>query len=212
MIIADYLHRAGYSPRGIVHVGAHWGQEMDAYCSLNPQRLVWIEAESIHAQRLRERVAAHSHAGIQTVIQALIADVDGRKMAFHRFSNDGESSSVFRGTDVLSGRWPNVRETGETITLTTSRLDTALQQAGVTESEIDVLVLDVQGAEIMALEGAGKFLNSVSYVEAEVSQEAIYEGGPLVDAVVEKMAEAGFRPMTEIPWHGDVVFAREKIR
>lgn len=208
MIIAGYLQKIGFKPRGLVHVGGHCGQEMQAYFDLGVDNLIWVEADPSTAARLRQIVASSSLASRQRVIEALITDRDGDIRNLHRFSNDGESSSIFRATDILHARWPGIVETGETVEIRTSRLDTALMAAGFGPGDIDVIVLDVQGAEILALDGCGAFLESASYVEAEVSLESIYAGGPLADDVVARLARAGFKPVTEIPWHGDVVFSR----
>ncbi len=44
MIIVHHLRNVGYRPKGIVHVGAHFGQEREGYKSLNPELIVWVEA------------------------------------------------------------------------------------------------------------------------------------------------------------------------
>lgn len=208
MIIAEHLKRHGCSVSGLVHVGAHLGQEMQNYLDLGLERIVWIEADPDLARELGDRVAASTAPERQTVINSLIADADDCEHDFYKFSNNGESSSLFRSTPVLQERWPTVHETGDILHLRSQRLDTALQNAGVSPSQIDVLVLDVQGAEVLALKGAGGFLDAARFVEVEVSQAQIYAGAPLIDEVSAALRAAGFTAMTDAPWHGDMVFAR----
>jgi FkbM family methyltransferase len=202
MIIAGLLKDRRYRPRGIVHVGAHLAQEMDDYLALEPELIVWIEGDPDTAAKLRERVDER-----QVVIAALIADEDGRSLPFHRFSNEGMSSSVFRATHELTDHWPEVRETGEVLELETSRLDTVLTPLGPPDA-FDVLVFDIQGAELLAMRGAGAYLDAARFVESEVSIAEIYDGGPLVGEVEAFLLRRGFKRITDIPWHGDVVFER----
>ncbi len=206
--VAKLMAEAGYRPRGIVHVGAHAGQEMPHYLALEPALIVWVEADPALLPRLRGAVEAAASPISQLVVNALIADTDGQARAFHRFSNHGQSSSLFRATRALQDRWPDVSETGEVLQLVSARLDTVLRAQGVAPADVDVLVLDMQGAELMALAGAGDYLGGAEFVEVEASQEEIYQGAPLADAIEAAMADAGFERLTRIRWHGAVVFRR----
>jgi FkbM family methyltransferase len=207
MIIADHLKRIRHRPRGIIHVGAHLGEERDAYLALRPERIVWVEADPVLAKQLADSIAAQPSDVPQIVVEALVTDVDDDVRPFYLFSNERLSSSVFHSTQIKRDHWPSVRETGESLTLRTSRLDTALAAAGVEPESIDVIVFDVQGAELLALRGAGRFLDHAHFIEVEVSQEEIYEGAPLVGEVKSFLDAHGFAQVTSTtPWHGDIVF------
>lgn len=209
MIVSHYLNKIGYRPRGIVHVGAHLADEMEHYIECEPNLIVWIEAFPKYANYIRGLIQnSNFDKTSQKVIEALVADSDGDKRDFFVFSNEGASSSIFRSTALLRETWPGVKETGEKLSLTTSRLDTALMANGVNAKDIDVLVFDIQGAEALAIKGAGVYLDSAMFVETEVSRASIYEGAPLVDEVISLMEARSFYPCTPIPWHGDVVFSR----
>jgi FkbM family methyltransferase len=203
------MSSAGYRPRGIVHVGAHVAEEMEHYLELGPALIVWVEADPAQVVRLETAIRRRESPIRQIAIEALVTDVDGQELDFHRFSNKGQSSSLFRATQTLHERWPDVRETGEVLRLTSSRLDTALRKASVGPDEIDVLALDIQGAELMALAGAGDYLSHAEFIETEVSQEEIYDGAPHAGAVEAVLADRGFRPVTKLPWHGAAVFRRQ---
>jgi FkbM family methyltransferase len=209
MIIDNYLMRRSYRPTGIVHVGAHRAEELEAYLSLRPDLVVWIEADPDLVGATKARVTSTEDKPKQLVIQALIADEDDRRMEFNRFSNDGGSSSLFRSNETLRARFPGVRETGEVLSLRSRRLDTTLREAGIAPSDIDVLVLDIQGAELMALRGAGEYLKAASFVESEVSTQEIYRDAPLGREIDAFLASQGLRRITHLPVHGDAVYARQ---
>ena len=58
--------------------------------------------------------------------------------------------------------------------------------------EPTVLKLDVQGAELKVMHGAGEMLKKVDYILCEISFVTLYEGQPLVNEVINFMSEKGF--------------------
>ena len=209
MRVAGCMTEWGVRPRGIVHVGAHAAQEMDEYLALQPDLIVWIEADPATFEGLRSIVEAAPVTRVrQIALNALVADRDGVRHDFHRFSNAGASSSVFTATPLLNETWPEVAATGEVVQLESRRLDGLLTGVGLRPEDVDVLVFDIQGAELLALRGAGPFLNAARIVEVEVSQESIYEGAPLAGEVDAFLTTIGFDRATDLPWHGDAVYRR----
>jgi FkbM family methyltransferase len=57
---------------------------------------------------------------------------------------------------------------------------------------IDYMHIDVQGAELMVLQGAGAFINSIKAIWLEVSKIHLYKGQPLVDEVKKFMVANNF--------------------
>ena len=75
--------------------------------------------------------------------------------------------------------------------------------------------LDIQGAELQALMGMGKLLDSVQWIYMETNREELYEGIPLVGEIEEWLAAQGFvralSVWTEYEW-GDSLFVRASRR
>ena len=106
--------------------------------------------------------------------------------------------------------WPGHQEVA-TVELPTHRLSSLLKQAGVTPESVTLLVLDVQGAELTALKGAGEYLDHVACLEVEISSVEIYEGAPLFAALDTWLEERGIRCVSDQPraaWHGDALYVR----
>jgi hypothetical protein len=61
-----------------------------------------------------------------------------------------------------------------------STLPSALSAAGVDLSKYDALILDTQGSELMALEGAKPILDGFRYIQVEAADFESYRGGALV--------------------------------
>jgi FkbM family methyltransferase len=78
----------------------------------------------------------------------------------------------------------------EKIKVKTSQLDTFCQNNGI--DKIDLLYLDVQGAELKVLKGAGEFLNKIGMIWLEVEAIELYKGQPLKDDVESFMYKNNF--------------------
>ncbi len=209
MIIVDYLRQAGHKPRGIVHVGASLGHEMEAYIQLGPEVIAWVEADQGRFDVLQANAsrAALPGAPRQICIKALVGDSDDATIEFRAFNN-GDSSSIFPATDLLRSIWPGLDETGEVLSMQTHRMDTLLSKAGMQPADADVLVIDVQGAELMVLRGAGEYLKAARFLEVELSTIQVYKGAPLAHELDAYLTDAGFTRETPIHAHGDTIYRR----
>ncbi len=196
----------------LVHVGAHLAQERHGYEALGYRRLLWIEASSeVHA-RLSQGLSTHLEqlraTGIADIehlsICALLTDRDGDEVVLREFSNDGLSNSIFGGTDAMRARWPEVHEAGLHQPMLSRTLDGLL--AEIDFAPVDVLVVDVQGAELLVLRGASATLAQAKALVCEVSTLPLYEGGVLFPELREHLAGYGFLPMSLPPRHGDMLF------
>ena len=179
----DYLAHC----RGIIHIGANEGQERDKYAA-HGLPVVWIEPIPDVCERLIANIAAHPD---QRAIQALITDKDGKVSTLHVSSNHGASSSIL---DLHLHReiWPEVTFTRD-VRLKSSTLPSALQAAGVDPAGYDAIVLDIQGAELLALKGAAPLLQGIHYVQTEAADFEAYKGGATVAEIAAFMGPHGFR-------------------
>lgn len=216
MIIDRFLNERfpDDQPRGIVHVGAHFGQEFGRYERLAPEFVVWIEADPLTYAKLLDTVReAGERSNVRHVfVNALISATANEPRVLHRFSNRGGSNSIFQATKRFSEAWPHVSQTGDSIDLVGFPLSDVLAENGIDARAVDILILDVQGAELECLRGARQILDSLKYIECEVSQEEVYDGGALYHEIIDYLDEAGFDLATDVPWHGDVVFQRRSPR
>lgn len=195
----------------IVHVGAHRGQEAAEYQKWGAARVIWIEADPETARGLRQHLATLPRqpqgrlqrllgfpATEHRVIEALIGDEDGKLTDFHVFSNDGESSSIFRKSAEADTRHAAIVETGTVRQLAMRSLDRLLPENGIALDSVDILVLDVQGAELLCLRGATDLLSRITMLESEVATTAWYEGGVLLPELDAWLAGKGFRRRTRV--------------
>ncbi len=212
-VLQKFLDMVGASPpRGIVHVGAHHGQEIDEYQVYAPEVLVWIEANPPAYAALQGFLKTwHLPGTSQWCINALISDVDGEMHDFHIAVNTGQASSMFPSTDLQWQRYPKGRSTGEVIRLKTHTLKTVLSDLSLSPSQIDYLVLDTQGAEMKCFGGLGDYMDNLRYITSEVSTTELYAGGAQMHEIDAFLEPRGFVRVTSDPvqfQHGDMLYIR----
>jgi FkbM family methyltransferase len=192
---------------GLIHVGANRADEYPTYHRQTHGPLLYIEALPELAERARRQLDPKRPHYLR---EALVSDVAGEKVAFHVASNDGGSSSMFEpGRHAEVFPWITFDSTLE---LVTERLDDIVAERPEAPA-YNVLVLDVQGAELKVLKGAPKLLENVDAVFTEVSSEPLYDGGCTFLEVTNLLAKAGFvfrtAEMNADSW-GDAFYSRPR--
>lgn len=79
--------------------------------------------------------------------------------------------------------------------------------------KIDLLHMDVQGAELMVLKGASDFLSNIRMIWMEVAYVELYKDQPLRDEVANYMRDQGFILLTEQNrvLNGDHLYVNKKM-
>jgi len=213
------------APRTVVHVGGHLLEELVEYVKAGFEKYIFIEADPDLVYRCKTALdnakylapAIFDYISIEdlrerlVIVNALIGDQDGDSYLFYHFSNDGGSSSIYKSTSLCRQR-DGVSETGRVLELKSQRLDSLLHELGVEESEVTAIVIDIQGAELKCLMGAGKYLKNVQFVECEVSTKPVYQGAPLFEHLDVFMKNSQFGRLTiDVPEHGDCCYVNKRF-
>jgi FkbM family methyltransferase len=180
-------------PKGVLHIGAHTGQEAPHYRAIGCERMIFIEALAHIFAQLEINLQKYPQA---TAIKACISDTDGEEVVFKITSNEGQSSS-FLELGVHKIEHPDVTVVAEEV-LTTTRIDTLFDDVPL---ECDLLNIDLQGAELLALRGMGNLLEDFKWVYIEVNKKHVYVGCPLIEEIDEYLKQFGFHRV-ETWWAG----------
>ena len=160
----QWLRSKNIPVNGIVHLGANRCQENDEYLQYVTQnKILWVEALPHIVEYMRK-----TNPEIN-IIQVVLTDVDNQIVPFHVSSNDGLSSSIF-DFHLHKISHPNI-EMSATLQLKTSRFDTLVKNQNISAN---VLVLDLQGAELHCLRGMGELLKQFDVVCSEVNTGETY--------------------------------------
>lgn len=79
------------------------------------------------------------------------------------------------------------------------------------QDKIDLVAMDLQGAELEALKGMGDLLSTTKYIITEGQYKEIYHGTPLISDIENYLADHGFKLLHSIPtndWFGDFLFCK----
>ena len=186
----------------VVHVGAHLAEEAKEY-EYHGCQVLWIEADPTLVEVIQQQGVPQN----QLVVQGLLTDSIGETRTLYEMGQKGAHSTVLqpiRSTDVSSTRM-----------LKSTTLDQVLSSRSV--SEVDLLVMDIQGAELMALRGSLETLKKTRMVFLEASTRDIYyKGTPRLHELDDFFCALGFsRVMTVLHGQngdeGNVVFAANKL-
>lgn len=183
---------------GVIHIGANRAQERYKYAA-HGLSVVWIEAIPSLCDDILSNIAQFEK---QRLIQALIVDEDGKDCLLHVANNDGGSSSILE-LKLHRKLWPNVEFVSQ-LHLKSSTLPTVLSAAGIDPSGYDAIVLDIQGAELMALKGALPILKHIRYIQTEAADFESYGGCASVSQLSEFLATCGFRLLRKEVFAGRV--------
>lgn len=171
-------NRYGVNITGVLHCGAHEGQEAQSYATLGVQKMIFVEADPDTYERLKNNLAKYPNA---IPVNACLSDVDGQDVEFKRTNNDGQSSSIL-DLHLHKQSHPEVHVV-DSISLKTKRLDTLLGELNINVHEFNFINCDLQCAELMALRGLGDLLGYFKYAYLEVNQREMYSGCPLIGEV-----------------------------
>ena len=179
---------------GLVHVGANIGQEREYYRLLGLD-VVWVEPIREIYDRLVNNIAAYPR---QRAINALLTARQGEELVFRIANNNGASSSLL-AMDKHVEMFPDIDYVEER-TMVSTTLEQMLLDYRISTDDYQALTVDVEGAELLVLRGAGPALHRFEYVKAEVSDFSSREGNALTTEIEQFMADAGFAEIVRRPF------------
>lgn len=168
-----------FQPGVIVDVGANEGEWSQHAHSLWPgATILMLEADSQHEKSLRE--GAEKIHGSVTI--GVFSSKEGDTVDFYAGGDTG--NSMFKENSEHFTNDVPVRKTTLTI-------DGVVRRSGVGKP-VDILKLDIQGAELLALQGATKVLSEATFVQVEASTIVYNDGAPCHFQVEAFLREKGF--------------------
>lgn len=204
----DYVaEQMGEPITGIVHIGAHYAEEAAEYHERGIPA-IWFEAHPSYAQKMFENLAQFPN---QLGFEALLSDVTGETVDFWTTADEYASSMLKPAYHQIQN--PHAYVNGK-IRLGTIRYDEAMntirEQHRVTRKfDYNVLLLDVQGAELKVWNGMGEYRSGFKAIISEYSTVEFYEGVPQLEDL-DRAYEGFVRVYPDKPIiHGDALYVRQ---
>jgi FkbM family methyltransferase len=185
-----HLYRSLPAPTTIVDVGANVGLVTTALLRRFPDaRVHAFEPTPETAAVLRTRLGADGRVVVNEA--ALDATAGTAALRVDPHTHGGGSNSLLAHSDNFATRAPVDRY--RPVQVATTTLDRYADEHGL--ERLDVVKLDVEGAEVRVLEGATGLLGrqAIDVISSEVRFVPDYEGQPLLDDLVAHLRGAGYR-------------------
>ncbi|MEE3715590.1 FkbM family methyltransferase [Tumidithrix elongata RA019] len=204
----DLFQKHQISPRGVIHIGAHEGQELVSYSAMGITPILLIEANPNIFEDLQIYAQSFANRDKITCVNCAISNTNG--MANFHITSYDQSSSLL---PLKQHReiYPTIEEVAQ-IEVPLKTLDTLLEELDCNPSLFNILNIDIQGAELLALQGAIKTLACIEAINIEVSYVELYAGGAFVWEIDRFLEQYGFeRVATTSPLHpswGDALYVR----
>lgn len=153
-------------PRGVLHVGAHLGEEKLEYERCGFGKIFWVEANPILCDKLRKITS-------DEVFHGLVWSESNLDRKFYVGEDTFISSTLAPG--LINQIYPSLVFTSELNMKTTT-----LQELIPKTCEYNFINFDIQGAELHAMKGLGTLIDNVQYIYTEVSFVKLYKDSALL--------------------------------
>jgi FkbM family methyltransferase len=161
--VSELVRFWGITPKGVLHVGAHKAEEWPLYQAHSWTPIIWVEGQAELAESLVNSLPKEENE----IIQAYVWSASGVEKTFNVASNGQSSSLLEFGSHSIN--YPEIKFQ-EALNIRTKRLDEVLSG----DSTFDFVNIDLQGVELEALIGLGRYIQQVKWIYTEVNRREVY--------------------------------------
>lgn len=199
------INEYNISINGVIHVGAHKGQEVELYERIGVKNIMMFEPIP-KIFKILER----NFGGKYLTFNTALGDREGDIIMNIENINDSKSSSILEPYKHIN-YYPHIIFT-EKITINITKLNNFLKYI----NDYNTMVIDTQGYELEVLKGGDEFLKKINYIICEVNNEELYVGCPNVKDIDEYLKPFGFtRVETSWSWDneswGDALYIKNNL-
>jgi len=192
----------GFDIRGVIHIGAHHGQENVIYEELKIQNRIFFEPIKSNFDVLRKNISDD-----HILVNKALGNSNKQVKMFRENNNQGQSSSILK-PKVIKNQYPWIKfESEEVVEMI------KLDDVEFDRKKFNFINIDVQGYELEVFKGAQKTLDSVDYIISEINREELYENCTQIEELEEFLSKYNFK-LVETNWGGgtwgDAIFIKNK--
>lgn len=179
---------------GVIHVGAHYGQEYDIYKKYNIKYMAFYEPASKNFSELVKNVPQTDE--IKLINKAAGFEEKKAKM-FVESANNGQSNSILKPKLHLQQYSMITFDSTEDIEIISLDKDIPKEE----RKRYNFMNIDAQGYELEVLRGSVEVLKYIDYIYCEVNRAEVYENNAIY-TVLEEFLESYEFSRKEISWEG----------
>lgn len=189
--------------KGVIHIGAHYGEEYQDYVKHGIKPIVFIEPCKDAFSVLKQKFEHNSNV---LLFNTACGNYNGVTTIFTETKNKGQSNSILSPKLHLTHYKDIVFEDFETVVIC------KVDFLDFNRSAYNFINIDVQGYEGNVLKGATDTLKSIDYIYAEVNKEELYTGCTMVEELDEILSDFDrvVTKFTNAGW-GDALYIRKSL-
>ena len=185
---------------GILHIGAHFGEEYETYESNDIKNLIFFEPVPVTFEKLKEKLN-----GKAMLVNTALGNSEGKISMNVETANNGQSSSILKPALHLL-QYPHIKfeDTVEVNITTLDNFMTSYYSNGFMGEapKYNMINIDVQGYELEVFKGGTKTLENIDYIITEVNRDVVYHQCPFIDDLDLFLSKFGFKRV-ETDWAGN---------
>ena len=181
--LESLLKKYGVKPNGVIQIGSHFFQEKEVFQRIGISNFALIEPQAHAFQITKDRSSDLSNCQL---FKCAISDNEGDMTLYCDNANEGQSSSLLKADKHLETYPHIIFEREEIVSVKT------LDSLGLYTYDYDLIVIDVQGNELRALQGGLVTLQKINVIYTEVNFIENYHGCCLVSQLDEFLKLQGF--------------------
>jgi FkbM family methyltransferase len=168
---------------GVIHIGAHYGQEYKDYEKQGIENMMFFEPIQSNFTKLLEHLPIKNSI---LIYQLALGNEVGEKEMWVETANHGQSCSLLEPGTHLK-QYPKIKfPKKETVVI--DRLD----NIPFDHEKFNMINIDVQGYELEVFKGATRTLENIDIIYSEVNFEEVYKGCCLVGDLDTFLGTYGF--------------------
>lgn len=187
--IEDFLKKLNITPRGVIHLGAHKGEELNFYRKLKVTNIILYEANKnlINLLKFKSFFFNFFFRMNIKVINKIIYNQD--KPYRLNITSNTQSSSILN-LGLHKELYPNIVQKEE-ILVEGSTLNSEFKNL-FNINYFNILNMDIQGSELLALLGANQIIDKLDVIYTEINYDYVYEDCALINEIDEYLKKYNF--------------------
>jgi FkbM family methyltransferase len=214
--IFDIFSELNINPKGVIHLGAHKGEELNLYKKLKIKNILLYEANEKLINYLKLKGFFFNFLfkmNIQVINKAIYNE--DRFCSLNITSNTQSSSILNLG--LHKKLYPNIIKKDENL-VDGATLNSEFKNF-YNINNFNILNMDIQGSELLALLGANDIIGNLDVIYTEINYDYIYENCALINEIDDYLSKHDFtRFKTKTikdddgrPVWGDALYVKKKF-
>jgi FkbM family methyltransferase len=214
--IQNILNKFHIKPLGVIHLGAHKGEELKLYKKLNIKNILLYEANKklINYLKIKSLIFNFLFNMNIKIINKVI--YDKKSISKLNVTSNSQSSSIL-DLGIHQELYPNIVKKEEVLVEDNTLDDEFSNFYNI--SNYNFLNIDIQGAELLALLGAQTILNKLDIIYTEINYDYVYKNCALVSDIDNLLKKYNFvryytrdvKNKKNIPVWGDAIYLNKKL-